>query len=122
MDERLALKDPGATGSRSRHQRVFGDEFRIGQRGAPMCHGSEATLTVSPQQSKGGSAETRRLFEHRIEDWCEVAWRGVDDLQYLRGSGLVLQRLVALGRALIQLPLLRPSRLRIPRAGVEGPQ
>src|SRR5689334_25280312 len=41
--------------------------------------------------------ETACLFKHRIEDRREVAGRGIDDLQYLGGRGLLLQRLARLG-------------------------
>ena len=38
-----------------------------------------------------------RLFEHRVEHRRQIAGRGVDDLQYLGGRGLLLQRLALLG-------------------------
>ena len=38
-----------------------------------------------------------RLFQHRVEHRREIAGRGVDDLQYLGGRGLLLQRLARLG-------------------------
>src|SRR6516162_3581591 len=38
-----------------------------------------------------------RFFEHRVEDWGEVAWRGIDDLEYLGGGGLLFQSLARLG-------------------------
>src|SRR5215813_7188968 len=39
----------------------------------------------------GSSAKLMRLFQYRVEDWSEVAGRGVDDLQDLGGGGLPLQ-------------------------------
>src|SRR5215467_13060415 len=36
------------------------------------------------------------LFQYRVEYRREVAGRGIDDLQYLRGRGLLLQRLARL--------------------------
>ena len=38
-----------------------------------------------------------RFLQYRIEHRCEVAGRAVDDLQYLGGRGLLLQRLARLG-------------------------
>ena len=49
--------------------------------------------------------QPHRLFEHRVEHRGEVAGRGIDDLQDLGGRGLPLQCLVALGAALVELPL-----------------
>src|SRR5947207_3309425 len=42
-------------------------------------------------------AQSSRLFEHRIEYRREIAGRGIDDLQHLRGGGLLRQRLARLG-------------------------
>ena len=42
-------------------------------------------------------AQPHRLFQHRVEHRREVAGRGVDDLQYLGGRGLLLQRFARLG-------------------------
>jgi len=39
-----------------------------------------------------------RLFQDRIEHRREIAGRGIDDLQYLGGRGLLLQRLARLGQ------------------------
>src|SRR5262249_8323812 len=49
------------------------------------------------QRALGRAAEAVRLFQYRVEDRREVAARGVDDLQYLGGRGLLLQRLSSLG-------------------------
>ena len=38
-----------------------------------------------------------RLLQHRVEHRREVAGRAIDDLQYLGGRGLLLQRLARLG-------------------------
>jgi hypothetical protein len=47
------------------------------------------------------------LFQDRIEHGDEVAGRGIDDLQYLGGCGLLLQRLrkfnLTLGKATPQI-------------------
>ena len=44
----------------------------------------------NPQVAERGFAEMHRLFEHRVENRGEVAGRGIDDLQYLGGCGLLL--------------------------------
>jgi hypothetical protein len=67
-------------------------------------HRAEARPIVDPQDT-GGVAEPRRLFQYRLEHWRQVAGRGVDSPQDLGGRGLARQRLVALGRRLIQVPL-----------------
>jgi hypothetical protein len=45
------------------------------------------------------------LFQYGDEDRHEVTGRRIDDLQYLRGRGLPMQRLVTLGFALGKLTL-----------------
>src|SRR5690242_17214685 len=47
--------------------------------------------------AKSGVAQADGLFEHRVKHRCEIARRGVDDLQYLRSRGLLLQSLARLG-------------------------
>ena len=39
-----------------------------------------------------------RLLQYCVEHRGEIAGRGVDDLQYLGGRGLLLQRLARLGQ------------------------
>jgi hypothetical protein len=43
------------------------------------------------------AASVMRLLQDSVENRSEIAGRGVDDLQYLRGRGLLFQRLVTLG-------------------------
>jgi len=43
------------------------------------------------------AAKGLRPFEHRVEDWRQIARRGIDDTQHLGGRGLLLQRLTRLG-------------------------
>ena len=44
-----------------------------------------------------GPAQAVRLLQDRVEHWCEVVRRAVDDLQDFGGGGLLLQCLVRLG-------------------------
>jgi len=53
----------------------------------------------------GCLAQPRCLIEHRVEHGREIAGRGIDDLQYLGGRGLLLRELIALGKGLIEPPL-----------------
>jgi hypothetical protein len=41
-----------------------------------------------------------RLFQDRIKNGAEVAGRRIDELEDFGGGGLLLQRLVALGKCL----------------------
>ena len=58
----------------------------------------EALTIIAQQNAESGAAQPHRLFEHRVEHRGEVAGRGVDDLQYLAGSGLLLQCFPRLGQ------------------------
>src|SRR5215831_8864473 len=53
---------------------------------------------ANDQNPEGGFTEPHSLIEHSVENRREVAGRGVDDLQYLRGRGLLLQSLARLGQ------------------------
>jgi len=52
---------------------------------------------IDIQAPKSGSAESVCLFQDRVEHWNEIAWRRVDDTQYLGGGGLLFQRFACLG-------------------------
>jgi len=67
-------------------------------RHAMQSRGVEALVLVGPQDAERGVAEPRRLFKHLLEHRCEIARRAVDNLQYLGGRGLLLQRLARLGQ------------------------
>jgi hypothetical protein len=58
---------------------------------------------ISHQGAERRLAKRVRVLEHRLKHRLKVAGRGVDDLQYLRGRGLPLQRLITLGSALGKL-------------------
>src|SRR5262245_3766958 len=48
---------------------------------------------IKVHDTEGCFAQTHRAVEHDIQYRLEVAWRGVDDFQDLRGGGLMFQRL-----------------------------
>jgi hypothetical protein len=52
----------------------------------------KALAIVSQQGAVVGTAEDVRLFQNRVERRREIAGRGIDDLQYLGGRGLLLKR------------------------------
>src|SRR6266446_6790341 len=51
-----------------------------------------------PQRPESSSAKLMRLFQYRVEHRGEITGRRIDDLQYLGGGGLLLQRLAPLGQ------------------------
>src|SRR6516225_6011854 len=58
---------------------------------------AEVLAVVKKQASEFGPAEGVRLFKYRIKHRGKIAGRGVDDLQYLGGCGLLFQCLARLG-------------------------
>jgi hypothetical protein len=57
------------------------------------------TLAIKePQEPKCRPAQTRGVVEHLVENRLELTGRGIDDLQYLSGRGLLLQVLARLGQ------------------------
>ncbi len=76
----------------------------LGEHGrqSAVSGGAEGIPVISHQYAKGGVAQSHRLFEHRIEHGGEVGGRTVDDLQHLRGRGLLLQRLAEVAVAALQ--------------------
>jgi hypothetical protein len=59
---------------------------------------AKSLAVVQPKSAKSGSAQPRRLLEHRLEDRREVTRRGIDDLQHLGSRSLSLQRFLLLGQ------------------------
>src|ERR1700745_1489957 len=68
-------------------------------------NGSEIFPVVSIQKAERSSAQPHRSIKHRIEHRHEVSGRGIDDLKYFGGGGLLLRELIALGKSLIEPPL-----------------
>src|SRR5262249_15938372 len=60
------------------------------------------------ERAELGVACARGVLQHRLEHRLQLAWRAADDLQDLRGSGLLLQRFGQFARAC-------PLRLEQPR-------
>src|SRR5690242_16612932 len=68
-------------------------------------HRTEMLAVIGYQGTMNSPAEAARLFEDCIENRHQIARRRIDDLQYLGGSGLLVERLVPLGGAFVELSL-----------------
>src|SRR5262249_15779543 len=64
---------------------------------------SITAVSREPQHAKLGIADASGIFEHRMENGSEFARRAADDLQHLRGRGLLFQRLRQFLRARLDL-------------------
>src|SRR5215467_13047448 len=97
MDERLAF-----THSRSdwgvRRGGIAFSERGIGRWNPASGDGTGSLAVDDGHEAESRSAQPHRLVEHRIEDRREVTRRGVDNLQYLGGCGLLLQCLARLAQ------------------------
>src|SRR5215467_14038752 len=69
------------------------NELWVAVPGAKM----ESFTIPGSEIAKGGLAQPSRLLQHSFEHRSEVARGAVDDAQYLRSCGLLLQRLACLG-------------------------
>ena len=59
---------------------------------AAVGHGEKTSPVIGEKMTEARSAQPHRPIEHCVEYWLEVATRGIDDLQYLGGRGLLLTR------------------------------
>ena len=64
---------------------------------------AERIAFVTRKVAELGLADPSRVLQHGLEDWLELAGRAGDDLQDLRGRGLLLQRLAQVARARLHL-------------------
>ena len=55
------------------------------------------------QEAKCCVAEVQGLLENRVKHRSEIAGRGIDDLQYFGGRGLLCTRFVKFGTANLKL-------------------
>ena len=76
---------------------MFGHEFGKSGGYASKSNGPETLAIVSVERAERRSAQSHRVFQHRIEHRRQIAGRSVDHLQHLGGRGLLLQRLALLG-------------------------
>ena len=64
---------------------------------ALRCDTPEAVAVAQAQHTEPAATDTYSVRQHCLEDRLQVARRCGDDLQHLRGGGLLLQRLLRLG-------------------------
>jgi len=67
-----------------------------GRRHAMQRDRVKALAIIGHQDAETGLGKPRRLLQRRLENGSKVAWRGIDDLQYLGGRSLLLQCLARL--------------------------
>jgi hypothetical protein len=58
----------------------------------------EMLAVIGPKTTEACFAKTVRLLKHGVKHRGEIAGRGIDDLQYLGGCGLLLQCFARLGQ------------------------
>ena len=63
-----------------------------------MSRGPKHFAIKGGQRPVLSPAKSVRFLQNGVEHWGEIAKRGIDDLQYLSGRGLLLQRLARLGQ------------------------
>src|SRR5262249_39781852 len=80
------------------HRAAFSQQLDELGRETLRCRETSMLAIDEPKGTLDGTTEPDRLFEHCIEHRCEIAGRGVDDLQYPSGGGLLLQSLAGLGQ------------------------
>src|SRR5262249_34502439 len=64
---------------------------------------AEDVSLAQEQVTEFGLADAGRVLQHGVEHSLKLAGRARDDLEHLRGRGLLLQRLRQISRALAQL-------------------
>src|SRR5262245_32799118 len=92
MDNAFTAHEPGPRdpkGRRYRLTRLLLDKGRV----TMNCHKAEELAVICSELTVGRFAQACRPFQHRVEHRREIAWRGIDDLQYLSGRGLLLSRI-----------------------------
>jgi len=106
MDDALAAHEAGQQTPLGRRCRACPQVLHgFDKTRPPMGRGkAEVFSCADHQDAVCCAAEGMSLFQYSVENRCEITGRGIDDLQYLGGRRLLVQHLVALGRALIQLP------------------
>jgi hypothetical protein len=89
--------DKGGPGEQRRKNRGLAKADPAGQFLGPVlrvaAHGDTPKGVALEQKQRAArrTAVRVRLFQYRLEDWLQLAGRGIDDLQYLGGRGLLLQ-------------------------------
>jgi hypothetical protein len=95
--------DTTQAGRRAGPNRSPIEVFRIGQRYAELCDRGVGSIVVPEQNPDLGLADAGRVRQHGLEDGLQLPGRARNDLQHVRGRGLLLQRLTEIVGALAQL-------------------
>src|SRR5215472_16094963 len=89
MNDPFAAQQPWRRRSWHRFERPSQQlRQRVGQ--AALCDGAEFPSDLELETAEIGPAQPVSLLEYGVEHRGEVAGRGVDNLQYLSGRGLLL--------------------------------
>src|SRR6516165_12687137 len=91
VNNRLASEHACRDRSRKRRRSVPAAELGESSRYAARRNGPRLPTLDDRQFAECRAAESHRPVEHRVEYRHEIAGRGVNDLQYLGGRGLLLQ-------------------------------
>ena len=75
------------------HQCRSFTEFRKFVRRIVECNATERIAVTQQHRAEHGLANPRRVCQHRLEHRLQLAGRARNDLENLRGRGLLLQRL-----------------------------
>jgi hypothetical protein len=104
MDKALAGAELGHEAALASRDRIVPSELGKRRRHTACANRTELSAVIDDHDAERALAQPHRPFEHRVEHRCEVAGRGINDLQDFRGRGLLVERLIALGGALVELP------------------
>ena len=69
------------------------EKFGKRRRHVVHCPHAHPSIFMEVQHAEGGFADAHRVLQHGLEHRLQFAGRACDDLQHLRGRGLLLQRL-----------------------------
>src|SRR5262249_32647175 len=79
------------------------DEFGESRWDVEFRGRAKRAILIVEHDAELGLADARRLLQHGLEHWLQLAGRTADDLQHLRSRSLLLQRLPQIVGALTQL-------------------
>jgi hypothetical protein len=102
VDEPLSLQQPFLSTAGVWRTRLA-QEIAEALRDPAQGNRAEMLSVIGRQAAMRYVAQGMRFFEYRVEHRREVAWRRIDDPQYLGGGRLLLQGFVTLRFALVTL-------------------
>src|SRR5215475_7574091 len=96
MDRLLRFEDAAESTSWPRSLWSALPELGKCRRHSDHCGRAHGTVLVTKQNSKGGFADARRVFQHGLENGLQLARRTADNLEHIGGGGLLLERFAQL--------------------------